>query len=75
MSVSVFIEKIRSMVQRQRCASAQMPPEGFAGREFRAMVFLNGRCLADVSMGLGQDEIFEPERHAALTAMGRCSGY
>jgi hypothetical protein len=74
MSVSRIFAKIRSIVQRRE-AIAQAEPPAFAGRGFRAMVFLNGRCLADASMGCGQDEMFEPERHAAMSAMGRCSGY
>jgi hypothetical protein len=64
MSVSLLLSKIRSIVQRQ--ASVEMQQSGPSGQGFHAMVFLNGRCLADVSMGYGQDKIFEPERRACL---------
>ena len=63
MSVSLLLAKIRSIVQRQQASAGTCPPG--AGRGFHAMVFLNGRCIADVSLDCGQDEIFEPERRFA----------
>jgi hypothetical protein len=64
MSVSLLLSKIRGIVQGPQ-ASAGMQRQEITGRGFHAMVFLNGRCIADVSMNCGQDDIFEPERRRA----------
>lgn len=65
MSVSLLLAKLRSIVQRQQ-GDAGMRRPGLTGQGFHAMAFLNGRCIADVSIGCGQDEIFEPERRFAM---------
>jgi hypothetical protein len=70
MSVSSLFAKVRRVL-RLRQASVRPP----LNRNFQAMVFLNGRCLADASMGFGLDAMFEPERQAAMATMGLCSGY
>ena len=70
MSVLLFLAKVRRFLQRRQ--ACVRPP---LNQDFRAMVFLNGRCLADASIGFGLDEIFEPERKAAMATMGLCSGY
>jgi hypothetical protein len=65
MSVSLLIAKIRGIVQRQQenAGMRRLEPKS---QGFRAFAVLNGRCIADVSMGRGQDEIYEPERRSAL---------
>jgi hypothetical protein len=65
MSVSLLLAKIRGIIKRHQ-QSAGMRRTGLTGQGFHAMVFLNGRCLADVSLDYGQDEIFEPERRFAM---------
>jgi hypothetical protein len=65
MSVSLLLAKLRGIVQRQQeDAGVQRP--GLTGQGFHAMAFLNGRCIADVSISCGQDEIFESERRFAV---------
>ncbi len=64
MSVSLLLAKIRGIVQRHQATAGTRQPE-LTGQGFHAMVFLNGRCIADVSLDCGQDEIFEPERRFA----------
>jgi hypothetical protein len=65
MSVSLLFAKIRSIVQRQQESSGMRRQEP-CGQGFRAFAVLNGRCIADVSMGYGQDDIYKPERRSAL---------